>query len=157
MSDRMALKKALSVGIISIGLLLGSVGVSLAAEGDSGGHGGGHGTTQSKPIVTEVKEAPMKSSSVEADHSSAQSGHVATPDMDPNMPGHGEPSTQAESIDGGHGEAAGHGAAGGGHGESDSASEGVDWMVVGGFLAINALVIITAGLLKISKKPLTQV
>jgi hypothetical protein len=55
----------------------------------------------------------------------------AMPGMDPNMEGMG-------------------------HGESSEASEGVNWIIVGGFLAINALIIISAGILKSSKKVQSQ-
>lgn len=61
-----------------------------------------------------------------------KNAHEAVPGMDSNMEGMQESS--------------------GGHGESSETSEGVNWIVVGGFLAINALILIIAGVLKSSKK-----
>ncbi|HVJ47697.1 hypothetical protein [Desulfitobacterium sp.] len=64
--------------------------------------------------------------------------HEATPGMDPNMPGmESNPSTD-------------------GHGENGG-SEGVNWTVVGSFLAVNLLVIGTAGVLKFTRKPKLEI
>lgn len=65
--------------------------------------------------------------------SHATSEHEAMPGMDPNM----------------------EGMQGSGHGESSESSVGVNWIVVGGFLVINTLIIISAGVLK-SKKAQPQ-
>lgn len=67
--------------------------------------------------------------------SASNAQHEATPGMDSDMPGM---ESNTPSSDG--------------HGENE-ASEGVNWTVVGGFLAINLLVIGTAGILKFTEKP----
>ncbi len=67
------------------------------------------------------------SSQPQASNSNLTSEHEETPGMDPEMEGMG-------------------------HGESSEASKGVNWIIVGGFLAINSLIIISAGILKSSKK-----
>lgn len=139
MHNRMSIKKGLFIGIIGIALLLSSVSISLAAEGDNaGGHGGmnmgGSTTTQ---VESKSNDTPNETtnSQPEANHSSTQSGHEATPDMDPNMPGHGEASSSGEQSSDGHGEEA-------------SDPEGVNWPVVWGFAGVNALVVAIAGILK---------
>ena len=155
MLNRVSIKKGLSIGIIGIGLVLSSVSVGLAGEGDSAdGHAGmnmgGNSTTivepKSKDTLNETTD-----SQPEANHSSSDSGHEATPEMDPTMPGHGETSAIAESGNDGHGEASssgGHGESSVGHGEEASDPEGVNWPVVWGFAGINALVVAIAGILK---------
>lgn len=139
MPNRMSFKKGLSIGIIGISLLLSSASISLAGEGDSsGGHAGmdmgGSATTQVEP-KTNNNANEITTSQPEANNSSPQSGHEATPDMDPNMPGHGEASSSGEQSSGGHGEGA-------------SDPEGVNWPVVWGFAGINASVVVIAGILK---------
>jgi hypothetical protein len=82
------------------------------------------------------------------------SEHEAMPGMDSNMEGMKESS---DSSDPHREQSSGHGEASGGHGQSSETSEDVSWTVVGGFSAINLLVIITAGLLKFLKKPQLEV
>jgi hypothetical protein len=154
---KITLRKGLFIGFISIGLLFGTVSISLASEGDSGHAGmnmGGSTTTQSPPKVNDTQAMQSMNSASEGSHSEA--GHEATPGMDPNMEGmsHGEASSPVEQNSGGHGASSseGHGEAGGGHGESAPSSEGVNWAVIGGFLGINGLTIIIAGILKAAKK-----
>jgi len=148
MHKRISFKKRLSIGIIGIGLLFSSVSMSLAGEGDSaGGHAGmnmgGSATTQVEP---ESNETPKDTTNTqpESDHSSPASEHEATPDMDPNMPGHGEVSGEVDQSSDAHG-----------GGASDP--EGVNWPVVWGFAGINALVVAIAGILKFmnNNKPST--
>ena len=155
MHNRMLLKKGLFAGIIGIGLLLSSVSISLAGEGDSaGGHGGMNMSGSTTPQVeSKSTDTPNETtnSKPEADNSSMELGHEATPDMDPNMSGHGEPSGMDEQNSDGHDEASssgGHGESSDGHGEESSAPEGVNWPVVWGFAGINALVVVIAGILK---------
>lgn len=155
MPNRMSFKKGLSIGIIGISLLLSSASISLAGEGDSsGGHAGmdmgGSATTQVEP-KTNNNANEITTSQPEANNSSPQSGHEATPDMDPNMPGHGEASSIGEQSSDEHSEESGndsHGESSGGHGEGASDPEGVNWPVVWGFAGINAAVIVIAGILK---------
>ena len=148
MHNRMSFKKGLFIGIIGIGLLFSSASMGFAAEGDSaGGHAGmdmgGSTTTHVEPKSNDTRNETTNSQP-EANHSSTQSGHESTPDMDPNMPGHGEASGIGDQSSDGHGEAS----SSGGHGEGASDPEGVNWPVVWGFAGINALVIAIAGILK---------
>lgn len=148
MHNRMSIKKGLFIGIIGIGLLLSSTSMGFAAEGDNaGGHAGmdmgGSTTTQVEPKSNDTRNETTNSQP-KADNSSTDSGHEATPDMDPNMPGHGEASGMDEQNSGGHGEGA-------------SDPEGVNWPVVWGFAGINTLVVAIAGILKFmnNNKPST--
>lgn len=147
MHNRLSLKKGLAIGIIGIGLFLTSTGLSFAGEGDSsGGHGGmnmGGGT--SAQAETKSNDAPNETSKpqLEPHDTGTMSGHEATPDMDPDMPGHGEASNAGEEK-------------GGGHGEGASDPEGVNRPVVWGFAGINALVVAIAGILKFMKNDPTS-
>ncbi|HBV85637.1 MAG TPA: hypothetical protein DEF42_03055 [Desulfosporosinus sp.] len=145
----MSSRKGLSIAIIVIGLLLSSASMGFAGESDSsGGHGGmdmgGSSTTHSEPKPNEVPKETTNSQP-EDNHSSPDSGHEATPDMDPNMPGH------VESSDIGTESSDGHGGSSGGHGGGASDPEGVNWPVVWGFAGINALVVAIAGILKLKQ------
>ena len=147
MLNRTLFKKGLSIGIIGIGLLLSSVSMSFAAVGDSaGGHAemdmGGSTTPHVEPKTNDTRNA-ITNSQAEANNSSPQSGHEATPDMDPNMPGHGEASSIGEQSSDQHSDASS-----GGHGEGSSDPEGVNLPVVWGFAGINAFVVAIAGILK---------
>lgn len=137
----MRFKKGIYITLMSLGLIFGSSSISLAGVTVVSMNGmdmGGSIKTQAAPAEVDA-------------HGSTSAGHQATPDMDPHMEGMENSSESAisngEEISGGHGEASG------GHGEGEETSEGVNWWVVGGFLAINSLIIFIAGLLKISKKP----
>lgn len=146
-------KKGIFISLMSLSLLFGSSSVSLADETSvsmSGMDMGGKATTHTEPVAVDPHD------------SSSPDGHEAAPDMDPNMEGMMESSKPSMSEDetnsNEHGEVSeGHGEATGGHGESGETSEDVSWTVVGGFSAINLLVIITAGLLKFLKKPQLEV
>lgn len=148
MHNRMSFKKGLFIGILGISLLLSSASMSFAAVGDSpGGHAeldmGGSTTTQ---VESKSNDTPNETtnSQPKVGNSSMESEHEATPDMDPNMSGHGEASGMDEQS-------------GGGHGEEASDPEGVNWPVVWGFGGINALVVAIAGILKFmnNNKPST--
>lgn len=156
MPNRISLKKGLSIGIIGISLLLSSVSIGLAGEGDSsGGHGGMNmGGSAATHVEPKSNETPQEMTNLhpEPDHSSSEPGHEATPDMDPNQPGHDAVNGEAEqSSSGSHGETSG------GHGEGASDPEGVNRPVVWGFAGINALVVGIAGILKFmnNNKPST--
>lgn len=139
MRDRKALKKGIIISLMAVSLLFSYTSVSLADEkgGSMGGMNmGGSSTTQTAPIEKNGQDSQSMSTQPQSSNSKAMSEHEAMPGMDPNMEGMQESS--------------------GGHGESGGTSEGVNWIVVGGFLAINALIIIIAGILKFTKKVLPQ-
>lgn len=151
----MQFKKGITITLMSLGLIFGSSSVILAGETVVSMNGMGMGGSAKTQAVSAGADA----------HDSSSSGHEATPDMDPQMEGMENSNesnmSKGEETSGGHGEAdseeqsasGGHGEASGGHGEEEETSEGVNWWVVGGFLAINSFIILLAGLLKISKKP----
>ena len=133
MRNTNALKKGIVISLMSVSLLFSFTSISMADEkgGSMGGMNmGGSTTTQTAPVEKKAQDSQSKSLQPEASNSNETSEHEAMPGMDPNMEGMQESS----------------------HGESDEASEGVNWIVVGGFMVINTLIIIIAGVLKSSKK-----
>lgn len=123
MQRRKALKKGMLIVLMSASLLFSFTSISLAEE--SGQMGGMNMDTH-------------ESQSTE----NSMSEHEATPDMDPNMEG------MIESDKGGeHGEEESQG-----HEEKGETSEEVNWVVVGGFLALNAMIILSAAISKHSNK-----
>lgn len=153
MRNRNALKKGIFISLMSVSLLFSFTSVSLADEkgGSMGGMNmGGSTTTQTAPVEKKAQDSQSKSTQPQASNSNATSEHEAMPGMDPNMEGMKE-SGEHEGTAGMDPEMEGMG-----HDESSEASEGVNWIIVGGFLAINALIIIIAGVLKSSKKVLPQ-
>lgn len=109
-------KKGLIASVLSLGLVMSFVNISIAEESMNG----------------------MNMGTPSAASQSVQ--HEATPGMEPDMPGMVGMEGTSTSEDG-------HG-----HGHSEE-SEGVNWAIVGGFLAVNLLIIGTAGVLKFTQKP----
>lgn len=135
MRDRKALKKGIIISLMAVSLLFSFTSVSLADEkgGSMGGMNmGGSSTTQTAPAVKNSQDSKSMSTQPQSSNSNATSQHEVVPGMDSNMEGMQESS--------------------GGHGESSGTSEGVNWIIVGGFLAINTLILIIAGVLKSSRK-----
>ncbi|MEL1134687.1 hypothetical protein AAC978_05815 [Desulfitobacterium sp. THU1] len=125
MQKRKAIKRGMLISLISLSLLFSFTSISLAEE--SGQMGG----------------MDMK---VESTSENSMSEHEATPDMDLNMEGMKE-SDKEEKNTGEHGEEQSEG-----HEEKGETSEGVNWVVVGGFLAINAMIILIAAISKHSNR-----
>ena len=97
--------------------------------------------TQTQPSGKANDHSNMDMSGKDSSSSSVTNKqHEATAGMDQNMPGMINNEENANANAGGH-----------------ESSEGVDWMVVGSFLAINLLVIAIAGVLKFTKKTQAQI
>ena len=161
----MKFKKVLLIVVLSLGLLFNLTTFAVAAEkGGTGGHsssGSGHSAVEKAP-ETQNTSKDTKSDNTQTQPSGQADGHgnmdmgmgmnsgtsstmtdnqkEATNDMGMNMSGMGNEGKQAEE----HGSSSGSD----GHGEEPSASEGVNWGVVGGFSAVNLLIVTIAGVLK---------
>lgn len=142
------LKKGFMVGVLSLSLVMGLASISLAIEGM-----GDHSAAASSANMPDMENIASASAVPSAPHE-------ATPGMDTNMPGmdmgasaSATPSTPHEATPGMDPNMAGMESSQStdGHGENGE-SEGVNWTVVGSFLAVNLLVIGTAGVLKFTKK-----
>lgn len=163
------LKKGFMVSVLSLSLVIGSASISLAMEG-MGDHSSAAssanmpGMKNSDSISTVLYEANFGTdSNISGTENIASAStvpsepHEATPGMDPNMSGMDTGASASTAPNAPHEATPGMdsdmpGMESNGHGENGE-SEGVNWTVVGSFLAINLLVIGTAGVLKFTKKP----
>lgn len=128
----MKVRKSIYIGVLSLGMLLGLATVSMADE-MNGMNMGGNSMQSDQHSATSGMDPNMPGMNMNS-NPAPNDQHKATSGMDPNMPGMNGSEKQSD-----------------GHNESET-SEGVNWPVVGGFSAINLLVIVAAGILKAKAK-----